>query len=298
MVLSDVMSGMCCVASTLFAVIGSAALVSAEVEGPLLPPPADHSAGAPAHNLLDESAEATPGPAGGWTSFLRELSHEIIPDEYEVRENWGHKTEVFSGFNVREGDLLPRISKRTKRVNHGVWRRFKVRLIHPDELRFEVRNARLEPAGGFACEVLVSARLRCTAHAEFWNLGVRTGSATVQSDVTLKAAADFQVVGRQADPDDDSFFTEMVYSPEVARVKLRLTDLDVRRIGKVDGDAAEALGDASRKVVQHFIEEQEPRVRKRLREEIDAADAEWHIPMPRALLSPDAGLPLPPAGGP
>jgi hypothetical protein len=224
-------------------------------------------------------------PRGGWTNFLRELSHEVIPDEYEVRENWGHKQEVFSGFNVREGDLLPRISKRTKRVNHGVWRRFKVRLIRPDELRFEIRNTRLESAGGLSCEVLVSARLRCTANAEFWNRGVRTGSATVQSDVTLKAVADFRVVGRQADPDNDSFFTEMIYSPEVADVKLRLTDLDVRRIGKVEGDAAEALGDASLKVVQHFIEEQEPRVRKRLREEIESSDAELRVPVPRALIS-------------
>jgi hypothetical protein len=77
----------------------------------------------------------------------------------------------------------------------------------------------------------------------------------------------------------------MIYWPEVADVKLRLTDLDVRRIGKVEGDAAEALGDASLKVVQHFIEEQEPRVRKRLREEIESSDAELRVPVPRALIS-------------
>jgi hypothetical protein len=261
-----------------------------DVEGPLLLPPNSKETNGDASLGLNTEPNSAVASSGGWTSFLRELSHEVIPDEYEVLENWGHKTEVFSGFKVREGDLLPRISKQTKRVNHGVWRRFKVRLIHPDELRFEIRNTRLEAAGGLSCEVLVSARLRCTAQAEFWNFGVRTGSATVQSDVTLKAIAGFRVVGRQADPDDDSFFTEVIYSPEVADVKLRLTDLDVRRIGKVDGDAAEALGDASRQVVQQIIEQQEPRVRKRLRNEIESSDAELRVPVPRALFS--AGDPI------
>jgi hypothetical protein len=293
--MSDLLPVLC---YALFVVIGMATVSRADVEGPLLPPPADaESDEATSRKDADASVDRVPAPPGSWTNFLRELSHEVIPNEYEVRENWGHKQEVFTGFNVREGDLLPRISKRTKRVNHGVWRRFKVRLIHPDELRFEIRNTRLESAGGLSCEVLVSARLRCTAQAEFWNLGVRTGSATVQSDVTLKAVADFQVVGRQADPDDDSFFTEMVYSPEVADVKLRLTDLDVRRIGKVDGDAANAMGDASRQVVQHFIEEQEPRVRKRLRDEIESSDAELRVPLPRALISSGNGIPSNSADG-
>lgn len=245
--------------------------------GAELPPDADTQAPEP-------SVSGTAAPAGGWTNFLRDLSQEVIPDEYEVRENWGNRKEVFAGFNVRDGELVPRISKRTKRVKHGTWRRFQVRLIDPEErLWFEVRNSRLDAAGGLACEVVLSARLRCTANAEFWNLGVKTGSATVQSDITLKAVAEFRIVGRQLDPDDDSFFTEMEFMPQVDDVRLRLTDIDTRRIGKLDGDVAEALGDGSRQVVQHFVEEQEPKVRKRIARELADADATLRVPMPRAM---------------
>lgn len=291
----DLISALRRLVTIVLAVIGSAAASYPAGEGPLLPPLEEDAILQPPRGSQPSSAR--PSPSGGWAGFLRELSHEVIPDEYEVRENWGHKTEVFAGFNVREGELVPRISKRTKRVNHGAWRRFKVRLIHPDELRFEIRNTRLEAGGGLSCEVLVSARLRCTAQAEFWNLGVRTGSATVQSDVALKAVAEVRVVGRQADPEEDSFFTEVVYTPDVPDVRLRLTDLDVRRIGAVDGDVADALGDASRQVVQHFIEKQEPRVRKKLREEIESSDAELRLSLPRALFAADAPLDSDSAGG-
>ena len=259
-----------------------------EGEGPLLArPPAVEAELSPDNDSLvpEPSVSGTPGPSGGWTNFLRDLSQEVIPDEYEVRENWGNRKEVFAGFNVRDGELVPRISKRTRRVKHGVWRRFNVRLIDPDErLWFEVRNTRLDAAGGLACEVVLSARLRCTANAEFWNLGVKTGSATVQSDITLKAIAEFRIVGRQLDPEDDSFFTEMEFAPQVDNVRLRLTDIDTRRIGKLEGDVAEALGDGSRQVVQHFVEEQEPKVRKRIARELEDADATLRVTVPRAMI--------------
>ncbi len=259
--------------------------VRGEETGPLLAPPPDEESDREPPVSGDAEHLVSPAPSGGWANFLRELSQQVIPDEYEVRENWGNRTEVFSGFNVRGGDLVPRISKRTKRVKHGVWRRFRVRLINPeDRLTFEVRNLRIDAGGSPACDVFLSARLRCTANAECWNLGVKTGSATVQSDITLKAVAEFRIVGRQADPDDDSFFTEIIYTPDVADVRLRLTDLDLRRIGKVDGDVAEALGDASQKVVQRLVEDQEPHVRKQIREELQDADAEVRMLLPRAML--------------
>jgi hypothetical protein len=131
-------------------VLSAACGFAAEPEGPLLAPPADDTATTP------DSDDASPAPAntqpqtGGpfaWGTLLRDLVDETIPRDYEKREGWGRETEIVTGVRVREKNGLPRISKRTKRVNHGVWKRYRVALVNPEEkLKFALHD--LQAADG------------------------------------------------------------------------------------------------------------------------------------------------------
>jgi hypothetical protein len=211
-----------------------------------------------------ESGEASLS-AGGmtWARLMRELSQEFIPADYEVRRDWGDTAEVFSGFRVRTSRGRLRISKRTRRVNHGLWRRFRVQLVHPeDRLSIKLRNVRLEETGGIAGEIVLTARLRCTADAVSWNYGVRGPGATILTDLTLRAVSEWRLVLRNNDP--DAWIPEFSLVPEVRSLRLRILDFDVRRIGPIGGDVAGELGDASRLIVEELLERQEPRLLRRL----------------------------------
>jgi hypothetical protein len=206
-----------------------------------------------------------------WARLMRELSEEIVPGEYEVRRDWGETTRVFSGFNIRPDNGFPRVSKRTRRVNHGLWRRFRVQLVRPEHrLRFELRNVRMEETGGMAAQIVLTARLRCTADAVYWNYGVRGPNTTVLTDLTLQVKTDWRLVLEDNEP--DAWIPEYHLVPEVQRVRLRIRDLDVRRIGLIGGDVADELGDASRGIVEELLEQQQPRVLRRLQRETGQLD--------------------------
>lgn len=258
---------------------------AADESGPQLPLPGDadveQTKGAAEPGPL--SAGAAPGPFA-WSQLLRELAEETIPRDLEQREGWGDQTEVVTGVRIREKHGLPRISKRTKRVNHGVWRRYQVALHRPEEtLRFAIQDVRAREGDGLTFKVCVSARVRCTAQSEFWNFGVRTGSATVRADATLRVVARFSVRGRAVSPDDGGWLVEVEYAPEVERVRIELDDFDVRRLGHLDGDLADGLGNLAQGVLAEVLQSQENKVARRIRRELVERDARVRLTVPRVL---------------
>lgn len=252
--------------------------------GPLLAPPSDETSAAPDADAPPESAPAASGlPA--WSTLLRDLVDETIPHDYEKRDGWGRETEIVTGVRVREKNGLPRISKRTKRVNHGVWKRYRIALINPEEkLKFAVHDVQPAAVGALTFKVVVSARVRCTAQSEFWNFGIQTGSATVQADATVRAVAKFIVLSRDLNPDDDSWFTEVEYTLAADRVRMELDDFDVRRVGKLDGDLADGLGNTAQALLAEVLHGQEQKVTQRIRRELTERDARFKVTLPRILV--------------
>jgi len=259
-----------------------------EIEGPLLAPPSGEQTPDVEPSPVPTVASGTPN-SHSWANLLRDLADDAILRDYEKRDGWGDQAEIVTGVRVREKNGLPRISKRTKRVNHGVWRRYRIALHKPEEkLRFAVRDVEATEGGGLTFKVVVSARVRCTAESEFWNFGVRTGSATVQADATVGAVARFIVRGREVDPDDDGWLVELEYAPEIERVRIELHDFDVRRVGKLDGDLADGLGNTTQALLSELLHGQEEKVTKRIRRELDERDAGIRVSLPRVLLDGEA----------
>jgi hypothetical protein len=257
---------------------------AADDDGPLLAPPWDDTVAAPAHDSPPDSQPVASGlPA--WSTLLRDLVDETIPRDYEKRDGWGRETEIVTGVRVRQKNGLPRLSKRTKRVNHGVWKRYRIALINPEEkLKFTLHDVQPAEDAGLTFKVVVSARVRCTAQSEFWNFGIQTGSATVQADATVRAIAKFVVRSRDLGPDDDSWFTEIEYTLEADRVRIELDDFDVRRVGKLDGDLADGLGNTAQALLGEVLHGQEEKVTRRIRRELAERDARFKVTLPRVLV--------------
>jgi hypothetical protein len=247
-----------------------------EQDGPALPPA--NAPGAAPEQPAAHEGPAVP-PRFPFLSLLHNLAREVVPDDFEERDGWGRQEMVFAGFDVsgRPPDL--RISRRTKLVKHGVWRRFRVQFIHPERrLHLEIRNARFEPGSGVTCQVVCAARVRCTAQAVVWNYGVKGLSSSVQSDATVRVVADARITAEDGG-EKQRLFSVVIFRPEVTGVKLRLADLDVRRVGQIGGDAADALGDASKRVVERLLERQEPKLRRSIAKKIDEEDLKLRLPV-------------------
>lgn len=258
---------------------------AADEDGPLLAPPSDEAVTPPDSD--DPPSEPQPAASGlpAWSTLLRDLVDETIPRDYEKRDGWGRETEIVTGVRVREKNGLPRISKRTKRVNHGVWKRYRIALINPEEkLKFAVHDVQAAAGVALTFKVVVSARVRCTAQSEFWNLGIQTGSATVQADATVRAVARFIVRSRDLKPDDDSWFTDVEYTLEADRMRIELDDFDVRRVGKLDGDLADGLGNTAQALLAEVLHGQEQKVTQRIRRELAERDARFKVTLPRVLV--------------
>lgn len=200
-----------------------------------------------------------------WTGIIESLLLEAIPQDYEDLRHWGKKTEVFDGFRVRG----LRVSKRTKKVNHGLWRRYRVRLLHPDKtFALEVRD--LQPVGGgqFAFRVVVTARVR--SHVKFtqWTLGVKGLSTSAEADVRIRMWADCTLRIRTERP-EGQWLPDLVFEPDVHRIRLKVLDVDVRRLGPIGGTVAEEIGNGSRAVVEDLLRQREKKLVRKAQKAID-----------------------------
>jgi hypothetical protein len=73
------------------------------------------------------------------------------------------------------------------------------------------------------------------------------------------------------------------YTPAVDRVRIDLLDFDLRRIGHLDGDLADGLGDSAQELLGEVLQSQAQRVTRRIQRELDQRDARVSLTLPRLL---------------
>jgi hypothetical protein len=149
-------------------------LFAQEAQSPeLIIPPADVADVSSA-----ESSVPTPGTAADARrkmppeaiEFIRTVALLLIPHEFADDDDWGNKTRVQSGLNMRFDDGLLKTSRRWKHINHGDWRQASGMLVNPDET-FRLQAAGLpDPDQGTQRYVIdVAARLRVTGRQQQWS---------------------------------------------------------------------------------------------------------------------------------
>ena len=76
-----------------------------------------------------------------WAEIIRTTVIAALPEKTVEDKDWGHKSSVFSRYEIktRKGRLSMR--PRTKEVNHGFWQRYTVTMLKPQEtLQLEFDN--------------------------------------------------------------------------------------------------------------------------------------------------------------
>lgn len=214
----------------------------------------------------DETAASDLPVAPTVSELVRLLILDAAEDEYVDERHWGMTTDRFDGVKVQG----LKVSKRKKEVNHGQWYRYKAALVRPEET-LTVRIEPLDPPQPGTMSFAVTTRLRARCEATFanWTYGTKGLNGTVVSHATVALRLVFNVTPRM-----HVSWTQPVprldLQPQVADVRLRLVDLDVRRVGVFGGSIASLLGDGSRSTVERLIESQERNLKRRLQSKLDA----------------------------
>jgi hypothetical protein len=207
------------------------------------------------------SAPATSGAQIDVAPF-QELVRQIILDElkpqYEDRKHWGQQGRVITGVKVKGKWFDPHIEKRTKQVNDGLWQRYVVTLIEPEKnLEVRVDRARSLDTQRFAFSLLLRSKLTGEAHLERWRKGIKMLNTSALGDMIVEAQLDCDVHIRL---EPGKLLRDVVIDPRVTAVKLRLVDLDLRKVGVLGHDIAHELGDSLTPILQHELEDRQAKI--------------------------------------
>ena len=215
-------------------------------------------------------ARAPEGPgADVWAEIIRAAVIATLPEKNVQDKHWGQTAAVFSRYEIKTHKGRLSMKPRTKQVNHGFWQRQTVTMLKPDEtLHIEFQNVQQQPNGKLTFTMRVVLRARVSTDFAHWVYGVKGLNGEVEADVTLAADAacslDLTTVPVKGD-----LLPSLQLVPEVTDLKLKVHDIDARKIGVIGGWAAEQIGDGSRASVNNILNEFEGKILKDLRHKIE-----------------------------
>ncbi|WP_437185388.1 hypothetical protein SH668x_002492 [Planctomicrobium sp. SH668] len=212
-----------------------------------------------------EQKVKTAASAETFGEILRYLLLESMKEEYEDNRNWRGTVDRFDGFRIRG----TRISKREREVPHGIWHRYKVSLIRPEET-FDVEINQLDPteSGSIPFEIVINLKARCEATFVWWTYGVKgvNGTSVSNAKIQMKLLLETSPTVRF---DLNSPLPGIDFRPKVKDVQIKLKDLDVKQVGVLEGKVVEVLGDGSRKAVENVMQQQEDKIKTKLQKSLD-----------------------------
>ena len=219
-------------------------------------------------------ARATPPATEGlsadaWAEIIRATVIATLPEKKVQDKHWGQTASVFSRYEIKTRKGRLSMKPITKEVNHGFWQRQTVTMLQPDEtLQIEFQNAQRQPDGKLTFTMRVVLRARVSTEFAHWVYGVKGLIGEVEADVTVAAVTncslDLMTVQEKGD-----LLPSLQLVPEVTDLKLKVHDIDARKIGLIGGWAAEQIGDGSRSSVNCILNEFEGAILKDLRRKIE-----------------------------
>ena len=116
-----------------------------------------------AQNLLDLDS---------FQELIRQVVLEELKPEYTSQHDWGQQRQVTEGVKLHGKSFAPRLEKTKKSKNDGLWQRFVVTLVQPDQnLHTRLERVTQTPDGRVSATLLVEARLSGKGQFERWERG-------------------------------------------------------------------------------------------------------------------------------
>jgi hypothetical protein len=209
------------------------------------------------------TAEADSSPLSG---LIETVIRDQLKTDYVDDDHWGQTRRATVGYKVTGKPFEWDLKSRKKEVNDGLWEKYHVRLVDPDEhLHINITRLEMTPTGRIAFELTLSAKLAADARVERWRMGVKmlNASADAEAVVEIRLAGDvgIKLVTGEILPG-------VAIEPKIADVKLKLLKFDLKRLSKIEGRTAHELGDSLKDTIQKELHRREPKIVAKLNKSI------------------------------
>jgi hypothetical protein len=206
---------------------------------------AQTSASAPPPAASDESRRAL-------EVMVARLIHRAIPQDYDKKKDWDATKEIPVGVRIKGKPFHWHAHRRTKAVNHGVWKHYKVRILDPSkDLAVTVSNLRPLSAGRAAATLQIDAKIDVWARAKVYEYGVHLIALELEGDTRVRLVIEgelrvrFQSVGG---------LPAMVLEPKAISSRVLLENFHIRRVSDAKGPLVRELGDSVPKLLTEELQ--------------------------------------------
>jgi hypothetical protein len=218
---------------------------------------------------LDEATKAA------LSETVRGLLVEALPEQIEVRDDWGKTEAKFSGLTWRMDRWKLSVDKREKDKNHGLWKQIEIVPVEPAKnLQFQIVHITSHGPRHVAFQLRMASPLQVKARLERWRSGVKLFNLVTEADATVEANLAGEVLYDFQTTSDGTFLT---FAPKINAVDLKLIDFHWKRIGPADGWAVHELGKVVDDPLAKQLDRQEPKAVEKLNQAITKRQDKWRV---------------------
>jgi hypothetical protein len=232
----------------------------------MLAPPSHRAVAQEVDVAAEEAARQQAAIGRQLSELIRQALIDHLPREFVDESDWGQVRPATIGYQVKGKWFEPRWEPRVKEVNHGLWKRYRAELVDPEQhLAAYVPVLQPDGPGRVFARIVVQVRVHGEARVERWRQGIKMLNFSTDGSATIEATINCTVSVRY---EPGKGLGEIVVTPHVQQVWLRLVDFELRRISKLGRDIAREIGDSFRGTVQRQLARQEPRSAEKLNQAI------------------------------
>ena len=203
----------------------------------------------------------------GFQQLITAIVRDNIPHEFEEEDGWGETKEVWDGLKIWMDGLQIKTKRRKKKAKHGSWKRYRVRLVDPEQ-NFQIRIANISclPQGRTQFDLQVDTKLDAFARLAQWERGIQliALSANATAHVRFRATCS---LGATLDP--STFPPDLVLDPVVHSAELELVKFRLIRVSQIGGSIAYELGKALREILEDQVSKQRRKLPEKINRQID-----------------------------
>ncbi len=186
-------------------------------------------------------------------AWLKNIIQDNLPETYQDNRQWNKQREVFNGVHIKLDGLNLETHRNRKLVNAGTWTRYEISFVEPEKnLQIDFKRLETIDSDTVAFETVVVAPLDIYGQMAEWARDIKLISLSAHADavvrLTIAGQVKFQLNMLKLPPD-------VSVRPVVDQAHVELLSYRVRRISKIDGDAAKVLGKGMRGVIDDKIED-------------------------------------------
>jgi hypothetical protein len=184
--------------------------------------------------------------------IVARLIHRAIPLEYEKQKDWGSTKEIPVGVRVEGKPFHYHFHRRTKAVNHGVWKHYKVRIVDPQQ-DLAVTVANLRPLGGgrVGCTLQVDAKIDVWARAKTYEYGVHLLAVELEADTHVRLVIEGEL-GVKLHATDG--LSGVRVEPAAKTSRMVLENFHIRRVSNANGPLVRELSGSARRMLEEELD--------------------------------------------